>query len=146
MNPTCNVDLFHFFDSGQVTSIEELAHIIGSSVDGPRGDDPLPLSQRDEYENIILLCPTCHTLIDKAKGQFPAEALREWKREHEGRLTDIFSVPSFPTRELLRTEIKSLLRRNKAIFDAYGPYSARLDNPMDPRAKGSSRCPRLVNM
>jgi hypothetical protein len=134
MNPSCNADLFYFFDSGQVTSVEELAHIIGGSTRGPRGDDPLPLSQRDEYENIILLCPTCHKIIDKAKEQFPAPILREWKLRHEHRLTTIFSVPSFSTRELLAMEVKTLLRRNKALFDAYGPHSTTGANPIDPRA------------
>jgi hypothetical protein len=134
MNPSCNAALFYFFDSGQVTSVEQLAHFIGGRTRGPRGDDPLPLSQRDEYENIILLCPNCHQIVDKAKEQFPAPVLREWKLRHEDRVIAIFSVPIFSKREVLATEIHTLLRRNKALFDAYGPHSTTGANPIDPRA------------
>ena len=46
---------FDFFETGEVKNIEELAHIIGQKENGPRGDDELPLTERDEFENIILL-------------------------------------------------------------------------------------------
>ncbi|MCB9551939.1 MAG: hypothetical protein H6705_08655 [Myxococcales bacterium] len=40
-------------------------------------------ADRDEADNLILLCPTHHTLIDKVPEQYPAELLRRWKAEHE---------------------------------------------------------------
>jgi hypothetical protein len=134
MNPACNADLFYFFDSGEVASVEELAHVIGIKPSGPRGQDSLPLSKRDEYENIILLCPTCHTAVDKVPKEFPPSLLHQWKSDHQHRLTSIFSVPTFPTRDLLSIEVKALLRRNKSLFDAYGPHSTEGANPVDPRA------------
>jgi hypothetical protein len=42
MNPSCNADLFYFFDSGQVTSVEELAHIIGGSTRAHAAMIPCP--------------------------------------------------------------------------------------------------------
>lgn len=54
-NPNCHRNLFDFFETGEVKNIEELAHIIGQKENGSRGDDELPLSERDEFENIILL-------------------------------------------------------------------------------------------
>jgi hypothetical protein len=34
-NPNCNADLYPLFESREITNVEELAHIIGQSEDGP---------------------------------------------------------------------------------------------------------------
>lgn len=34
----------------------EIAHIVAIKQTGPRGNDPLPLAQRNEFHNLILLC------------------------------------------------------------------------------------------
>lgn len=122
-NPNCHKNLFDFFESGEITNIEELAHIIGQKEDGPRGDDELPLTQRDEFDNIILLCPTCHTTIDKNPQLFPKETIRKWKREHQERIENLFITPKFDSREDARKYVLPLLAENKAIFEAFGPFS-----------------------
>jgi hypothetical protein len=129
-NSECHRDLFVLFESGDVSSFEELAHIIGQKVDGPRGGGALELSERDEYENIILLCPVCHTLVDKNPKRFPVELLRKWKTEHAAKIRTFFEVPKFSSRDDLRNEVRRLLRANRAVFDAYGPHSETSDNPM----------------
>ncbi len=80
-NPTCRADLFPELPAGHVATIKQLAHIIGQSPKGPRGNDPLPRAERDQYDNIILLCGSCHDLVDKMKltETYDAELLREWK-------------------------------------------------------------------
>lgn len=50
-------------DNGAV--IGEEAHIRSGAADGPRHDPTYPREQIDGYENLILLCPTHHTIIDK---------------------------------------------------------------------------------
>lgn len=122
-NPNCHKNLFDFFESGEITNIEELAHIIGQKEDGPRGDDELPLTQRDEFDNIILLCPTCHTTIDKNPQLFPKETIRKWKREHQERIENLFITPKFDSREDARKYVLPLLAENKAIFETFGPFS-----------------------
>ena len=122
-NPNCHRNLFDFFETGEVKNIEELAHIIGQKEDGPRGDDELPLTQRDEFDNIILLCPTCHTTIDKNPQLFPIETIRKWKREHQERIENLFITPKFDSREDARKYVLPLLAENKAIFEAFGPFS-----------------------
>lgn len=122
-NPNCHKNLFDFFESGEITNIEELAHIIGQKEDGPRGDDELPLTQRDEFDNIILLCPTCHTTIDKNPQLFPKETIRKWKREHQERIENLFITPKFDSREDARKYVLPLLAENKAVFEAFGPFS-----------------------
>lgn len=127
-NPHCNCDLVRFFESGQVTDIEELAHIIGQSESGPRGAEDMPLTIRDEVDNIICLCPTCHTLIDKNPDEYPIDTLRRWKSEHLDKLKSQFRVPVYSSREELRSAIKTLLRKNKTIFELFGPFSVEANN------------------
>lgn len=131
-NPNCHRNLFEFFESGEVKSIEELAHIIGQKEKGPRGDDELQLSERDEFSNIILLCPTCHTIVDKNVHLFPKETIRKWKREHQHSIEALFITPKFDTREKARKYVWPLLMENKAVFDKYGPSSENAVN--DPMA------------
>jgi 5-methylcytosine-specific restriction endonuclease McrA len=122
-NPECNKDLYPYFEDGTITNIEELAHIIAKSEGGARGDEPLPLDQRDEYDNIILLCPTCHTIIDKNSEKYPSQVLKKWKREHEDKIKSNFHVSKYKDRSELRVEIQKLLAENHEIFRQYGPQS-----------------------
>lgn len=59
----------------------EHAHIIPDSPRGPRGDGGCP--GEAAYPNMILLCPTDHTLADKAPEDYSADELREKKQAHE---------------------------------------------------------------
>ena len=88
-NPACHSDLFPFFEDKTITNVEELAHIIGQSKGGPRGNNSLPLEDRDEYENIILLCPTCHAKIDKNPELYPLKIVKKWKKEHQNMMSEI---------------------------------------------------------
>ena len=133
-NPNCRRELFYFFDNGEVTSIEELAHIIPQSPDGPRGDEDPMREGIDEYDNIILLCPTCHSLIDKNPKQYPADLLKAWKAEHSNRIKRQFVAPVFGTRQDLRQEVAKLMRRNRQIFMSYGPFSDFSQNPLSEAA------------
>ncbi len=126
--PDCHTDLFPFFESGEITNIEELAHIIGQKKKGPRGNNPLPLSERDEFENIILLCPTCHTIIDKNPKLYPDDTVKQWKANHEESIANIFQVPKFESREEAKKYLRPLQAENKAIFDSYGPHSENATN------------------
>lgn len=64
--------------------IGEEAHIVSESDDGPRADPAMPVPERNSYGNIILLCPTHHTFIDKEEGvHYSVELLQEMKRAHE---------------------------------------------------------------
>ena len=122
-NPDCHISLFSFFETGEICNIEELAHIIGQKITGPRGNEELELSERDEFENIILLCPTCHTRIDKNPKKYPTSTIHEWKNKHQESIANIFTIPKFETREKARNYIRPLLAENKGIFLKFGPYS-----------------------
>jgi len=124
-NPSCNANLFPLFAYKNITNIEELAHIIGQSEKGPRGNEILEIENRDDFHNIIYLCPTCHTLIDKFPEHYPTSTLQEWKRTHEKRIIELFETPKFDTRADARKVLEKLLRTNKVVFDTFGPCSSK---------------------
>lgn len=63
--------------------IAEAAHIKGKKPDSPRHDASMTDEERDCYKNLILLCPSCHTKIDKQPNAYPVELLQQYKTEHE---------------------------------------------------------------
>jgi WXG100 protein secretion system (Wss), protein YukD/HNH endonuclease len=85
--PGCATSLIQFAPNEDPVVIGEIAHVIARSPTGPRGSDKPP---NDKYDNLILLCPTHHTLVDKAsEGVFTPEILLEWKTLHENRMAEV---------------------------------------------------------
>lgn len=68
---------------GGTQHIGEMGHIAPSSPDGPRREMARP-AEIDGFDNLMLLCPTCHRTIDKEPRLWPGEALLSIKAEHEG--------------------------------------------------------------
>ncbi len=88
-----------------------IGHIVAVSRDGPRGDDPLPMERRNDIENLMLVCPIHHILIDSKEhvAEFPAEKLRMMKRDHEERIIGLTAVGP---------DQKTTVLRLRARFDA----------------------------
>lgn len=78
--------------------VGELAHVVAASSgqNAPRGNSPLDDSERAQEENILLLCHSCHKVIDSEayRHTYTVEFLKERKAEHERR---VFEVTNFPT-------------------------------------------------
>lgn len=67
------------------TLLVEICHIRARRKGGPRYDPNLSESEKNEAPNLLLLCPTCHTLADKDTKTYTVERLLQIKREHEAR-------------------------------------------------------------
>lgn len=67
------------------TLVAEVAHIAAESPGGPRFDPKLSEADRRAFENLLLLCATCHTLVDKDPATYTQAKLRKWKRDRESR-------------------------------------------------------------
>lgn len=82
----------------------QIAHIVASSDAGPRADPSFPKSERDKYSNLILLCGTHHTLVDRQENTYTIADLRAWKEAHERwvrrRLTDDITDLTFAELEV----------------------------------------------
>jgi hypothetical protein len=63
--------------------VGHIAHIYAASDDGPRGNAKLSDSDRKKPENLLLLCPTHHVVVDGQYETYPASLLFTWKAKHE---------------------------------------------------------------
>ncbi len=126
-NPDCNLNLFHNIGEANF-HIAEMAHIISAAEEGPRSRE-VTEKQKGDFSNLILLCPNCHTIIDKAEVEFPEEIIKQWKREHSQKIKSLFKIKTFDSRDQTRKAILPLLNENKTIFNNYGPMTDERFNP-----------------
>lgn len=76
----CNVKI-GFYDSPDF--IGEFAHIEDLQCATTRFNSTKSIEELNDESNIILLCPNCHTMIDKNSEQYDVETLQEIKNRHE---------------------------------------------------------------
>ncbi len=80
--------------------IGEMAHIVARTPDGPRGKEPFRETDRDSFENLLLLCPVHHTIIDQQPQTYTVEVLTQMKNQHEQSIQaqqDLYNRISTPT-------------------------------------------------
>jgi len=63
-------------------SLQE-AHIVAKEAGGPRADSSMPRRELDRYDNLILLCPNHHAVVDGNPAQWTVEKLQAMKTAHE---------------------------------------------------------------
>lgn len=83
---------------GSQRFIGEVAHIIAATPDGPRGDASFPPEELNKQENLLILCPNCHTKVDTNVQEWPVRRLREIKHTREGKATQGIEWRPFTTR------------------------------------------------
>ena len=127
-NPGCERRLFLDTGSKRI-HIAEMAHVFAANKLVPRANTELSETERGAFENLILLCSTCHTIIDKAEQDFPDQLLATWKRDHEARLAKVFGAVHMASRSEVRSAIEPLLQENRVIFKEYNPDLAYSENP-----------------
>ncbi len=123
--------------------IAEMAHIVAASPEGPRGADREGVDVHS-IDNIVLLCPTCHTLVDKAPDEFPADLLRRWKSDRKQILQERIGVPRYGSRPEARRGVQALLDANYLVFTTYGPDSEAAHTTRDEAAEHWRRKVREV--
>lgn len=82
----CNQYLFEHPITLEGGNFSEHAHIMAFSEKGPRSSDGPRPSDVHGIENLMLLCRSCHKLVDDNPGTYPREVLEKYKREHENRV------------------------------------------------------------
>ncbi len=97
--PNCNIPIYN----NRNILIGEFAHI-NAVGKGPRYDASLNSAYIDSYENILLLCPSHHTEIDKDEIKYTVPVLQKIKSDHENRFKESV-VPS----ELIESAVKKYL-------------------------------------
>lgn len=106
-------------------TIGEMAHICGEKAGASRYDGSQTEKQRDDYANLILLCPNHHTLIDKPENlkKYSVEVLHKMKSDHEGYVHGRLEVRSFQEKQDIAAYVYPLLKENHDVFLSFGPRS-----------------------
>lgn len=119
--PDCMEALFPA-EMGGDKHIAEMAHVIPHGDAGPRHEDrPANDFNPDAFENLILLCPTCHTKIDKDPEAYPRSILLDWKASHLGRLAHKQGIRAYDDRERARAAVADIMAENRAIWEKFAP-------------------------
>ena len=91
--PDCKQDLvMNESETDDLSVIGEEAHIVARKEKGPRGKSELPKEQRDEYNNLILLCSIHHKRIDDRENIYTIDLLHQYKKKHENWVSSNLSL------------------------------------------------------
>lgn len=108
----------------------ERAHIVGrSQAEGsPRGGHELDVQERDQAENLLMLCGACHSDIDHSENLdvHTVERLRHIKDAHENRISQILSVP--PGMETTVMRLQGNVGGSNVVIDRSVAASAVLES------------------
>jgi hypothetical protein len=82
--PECRMEVFaEATDYDPIVVMGGMAHVAGASNIGPRANTELSEKERNDYENLILLCRNCHGRIDKQPRSNPTAYLLALRQDHE---------------------------------------------------------------
>ncbi|WP_352517533.1 HNH endonuclease [Mesorhizobium sp. M0046] len=65
------------------TLVGEVCHIKGAKPGSARHDPAQSPEERHAFANLILMCPTHHTVVDDDEESYPVDRLVRLKRDHE---------------------------------------------------------------
>lgn len=103
----CNEDVYTEKLTLKKQKLGEIAHIVAAEKDGPRGDDPLPMKDRNKFDNLMLVCRPHHKHFDhQYVADYPADLLRKWKKEHEKRVQWLLSSGPVAKTKIVRIRVK----------------------------------------
>lgn len=126
-------------DSGAAGSapytIGEMAHIRGELPGSNRHDESQTPQERDDYLNLILLCPTHHALVDRKENEstYTVDRLIAMKIEHERLVLHRMIIGSRLKFDIARIILVGLTE-NEVVWRQYGPASdIAKRNPNDDR-------------
>lgn len=119
--PDCLQPLFPA-EMGGDKHIAEMAHVIPHGENGPRHEErPLGEFEADSFDNLILLCPTCHTIVDKDPDRYSRGTLLDWKSNHLAALAHQQGIRAYDRRSQAREAVVSAMAENKAIWKEFAP-------------------------
>lgn len=125
--------------------IGEMAHIAGEKPGAARYDSNMTDKERNGYKNRILLCPTCHTKVDKDEAKFTVVRLLTYKDEHEAVIEKSIKEGAL---EVTFFELQDTLRHLVENFVDADPETLQVIPPADKIKKNmlSSRVEKLLQV
>jgi hypothetical protein len=133
----CNRYLMEHHLTLTAGNFAQMAHVVAFQEDGPRGRDPRRPADINSLDNLMLLCPVCHKLIDDEPAKFTRRTLEGYKAAHEKRIKHVTGLG--PKRKTAVIVFKALINGQTVmiphdqIFEATSPRypSATLPTTID---------------
>lgn len=128
--------------SGEVTVLGHIAHIVARNEDGPRGRSTLSKGDRNRYENLILLCTKHHQLVDARSNEsfWTIERLTQLRDDHELWVSAELSRGQPAQSSLAPSQVDTVYstllpveRVPQFVYRAPTPHRRRSDLPHDPQ-------------
>ncbi|MDR0574807.1 MAG: hypothetical protein LBG96_12405 [Tannerella sp.] len=139
-------------DGMSITS--KICHIEAASGDGPRYNALMTDKERAHFDNLILLCDECHTIIDSKEneGKYPVTLLKEWKKNHESKFLheqlrnssllmqaiNAIAAANFENDAVNDERLQTFgitdkisynnIKRNKCLIEEYGGYYGKINS------------------
>jgi cytochrome c553 len=118
--PDCSTT---FIARDNETIVSKICHIEAASKEGPRFNLKMSDDDRRHFNNLILLCDECHSIIDNKENEakYPPLLLKEWKKEHESKVISTLNSKT----SLLKLAINAI-----AAADLEGSLGDSLSDPV----------------
>ena len=85
----CNRPLYQDLYFGTKGNFAQVAHIHAVSPNGPRHVPTMSKNEKNDINNLMLLCYDHHSIIDKTPDEYPGDKLLKLKSEHENRIKEL---------------------------------------------------------
>lgn len=126
----CNKTLF--IDSVTLAKFNNtnIAHIVASAPDGPRGNDN-SIELSDKLENLMLLCQEHHALIDSRPEEYTIKRLIDMKEKQEQEVEFLLNGMNYPKVDVVLFEapIKNKIDINIDYSQAVSAVRSNKKNP-----------------
>ncbi len=150
--------------------ISKICHIEAANENGPRFNPEMDDDERRQFDNLILLCDECHTIIDNKEnaGEYTVSQLKQWKKNHENKqlvkrkptlLTTAINAladadfdndeyPEDKSLQVIQIENKmayNRIKRNRSLIDDYKIFYSKVNSLYNElEVQGSFKKKRLL--
>lgn len=117
-----------------------VAHIVASSPDGPRGSE-CSYELSDKLDNLMLLCPICHKRIDNDPNKYTVDILRQMKTEQERKVQETLDSMNYPESEIVILESSI-----KGKISAHVDSELAADALRSVKKRPASKIPTIISL
>lgn len=138
--PSCRMNVALDVPGDKSRQIGKIAHIVAHSPNGPRANSEYPQDKIDSYDNLILLCPTCHDTVDAQESKYSVDTLCKLKADHESwvkeQLDKRMSEVTFAELEIAAKAIATGQHFTNGDFHVITPEEKILKNGLTQEVRG----------